>query len=153
MNILINPNNINIQNIFYTDTKSNIIMDGNFTKMIYSNAIFSMIGLFISFPICPENILRLPNKYMLVFEPYSNKDIIQKFIDIESIIIYNYMQFFDIVKTPSYNLKIQLMKGIIKIYKENLEHLQKQPQQYYIKISGIWESLNEVGITYKIIEY
>ena len=135
------------------DKKINIVVDGNFTQMIYSTPIFSMSGLFISFPIFPENILKFSNKYILMFNQYANKDIVQKFIDIEVKIIQNYMQFYKIEKIPLFNLKIQLLKGNIKIYKENIEHSQKSHNNYYIKISGIWETSNEVGITYKIIEY
>ena len=152
MNVLINPNKIDIQSIFFMDTKTNIIMDGNFTKMVYSNAIFSTTAVFLSFPLRYSNILMLPNKYMLTFEIESNKEIIQRFIQIERDIIENYKQFYNIEKTSSYNLKNQLLKGIIKFYKESREHPIKSPN-YYMKISGIWETSFELGITYKIIEY
>ena len=151
MNVLVNHTKLDIQNIFFMDTKTNIIMDGNFTKMVYSNSIFSSTAVFLSFPIRCSNILRLPNKYMLTFEIDVNKDFIQKFIQIEYDIIENYIRFYNIDKIPLYNLKTQLTKGIIKFYKEMREH--NHATNYYMKISGIWETSREIGITYKIIEY
>lgn len=152
MNVLLSPNKIDIENIFFMDTKSNIIMNGNFTKVIYSNSIFSIIAVFISFPMQYSNIVRLPNKYMLTFDLTSNKDTIERFIQIEHNILENYKELYNIKKVSSCTLKNQLNKGIIKFYKESREHYSKQ-SKYYMKISGIWETEHEIGITYKIIEY
>jgi hypothetical protein len=33
-----------------------------------------------------------------------------------------------------------------------LSKINKNPPEYIIKISGIWENNNEIGLTYKIIE-
>jgi len=53
-------------------------------------------------------------------------------------------------KTTVFNLKTQLQNGYIKYY---VEYYGSNKGSYYIKISGVWESQSEIGITYKIIEY
>jgi hypothetical protein len=59
------------------------------------------------------------------------------------------MFFFGITnKTPNYSLKQQIQNGSIKYYKDHMT----KGNLYYIKLSGIWETHNEIGITYKMIE-
>jgi hypothetical protein len=55
---------------------------------------------------------------------------------------------------PSYLLSKQLYSGKIKVYKEinNGENYEGKNKYYVIKLSGIWESNEEVGLTYKLIE-
>ena len=146
MNLLLQTNNINESNIFFSEKKNNMIMNGYFTKIIFSNKYMSMNGLFIDFPIHTKNNIY---KNILIFDIQINKDFIQKITTIEKQIIQYYMIFFGITnKTIVCNLKSQLQNGYIKYYKNiTSNHI------YFIKISGIWESANEIGITFKIIEY
>jgi ribosomal protein RSM22 (predicted rRNA methylase) len=92
----------------------------------------------------------------------SNKEIIQKMIDIEKQLLQYYIQYFSLSyeksetniqnKTIIYNLKNQLQNGSIKYYKE-YEYYYQKPSSFYIKFSGIWENQSEIGITFKLIEY
>jgi len=47
MELSIPATHINTQNIYFTEKKKNIIMDGNFVKILYSNDAFEMNGLSI----------------------------------------------------------------------------------------------------------
>ena len=47
MNLFIKHDDFNINYLQFLNTKKNLIMDGNFTKIMYSNEIMSMSGLFI----------------------------------------------------------------------------------------------------------
>ena len=51
MNLLIQPQQFQPSSIFFLDTKQNMMMVGNFTKMNYSTNYFTMIGLYLAFPI------------------------------------------------------------------------------------------------------
>jgi hypothetical protein len=51
MNISIDLPKILLPNIYFPYKKTNIMMEGNFTKIIYSNEYFTMNGLYILFPI------------------------------------------------------------------------------------------------------
>ena len=60
-------------------------------------------------------------------------------------------------KRPIYKLKEQLAQGCIKIinilFMDSKNADKKEPnEQFILKISGIWESENEFGLTYKILE-
>jgi len=152
--------------IYFLDKKKNIIMDGVFTKIVYSNNCMSMNGLYIDFPI--KNIMtnRVHSKNILQLDTISNKSLFQKLLDIEKELLSYYIQYFSPSqsefltnekhnhiqkKNIVYTLKNQLQSGSIKYYKEY--DCSSKPSSLYIKISGIWENQNDIGITFKIIEY
>lgn len=77
---------------FFLDKKRNIIIDGNFTKMIYSNEYFTMNCLYFLFPIEISKTEKTMNKTNVFFHPYSrhNTFIMQEFSKLEYTIIEYY---------------------------------------------------------------
>ena len=162
MIVTIDLNRFNINNIFLLDTKRNIIMNGNFTKFIYSNDWFVMSGLYLLFPIEVSNINKVGNKKQMIFHPYqpSNMSIIQDFAKMEYKVLEYYKQTKQCNKKLSNLLSRQLYSGYMKLYKEYNSASKYLPdsendtkiKQYVIKVSGIWESNEEIGLTYKLFE-
>ena len=62
MNIILGISQIEIKNIMFLETKKNIIIDGNFTKLIYADNNVSVNGIFVTFPILASGIDKLMNK-------------------------------------------------------------------------------------------
>jgi hypothetical protein len=147
-----------LNNFFLMDTKRNIIMDGNFTKLMYSTEHYTMNGIYITFPIDITTIDTILNKKQMKFNPYSptNLHIIQEFAKFECKILEYYRQLKQCnTCTISNLLSRQLYSGFMKIYKEyNLTcELNNFKQiKHIIKISGIWQTNNEIGLTYKLYE-
>jgi len=153
MNITLELNKIIISNIYFLEKKKNIIMDGNFTKILYSNSWFTMNGLYVLFPIEVLSIDKNINKSILKFNPYQNNNItiIQEFVKLEQQILEYYVKLNNCKSKLSTNLLRQLYLGTLKIYKDfNLTD--NKNLHYMIKISGVWETHENVGITYKVIE-
>jgi len=170
MNILLHANDFNISNIYFLDKKTNMIMDGVFTKIIFSNNCLSMNGIYIDFYIKNVMTNRIQSKNIIQLDMINNKDIIQKICEIEKQLLDYYVQYFSSVsekndrsfhysnerrtniqnKNITCTLKNQFQNGSIKYYKE-YDYLKSG--LFYIKISGIWENQNEIGITFKLIEY
>ena len=144
MILLLQPSDFNIKNIYFLEKKMNMIMEGYFTKIIFTNPFMTMNGVFLQLPITKSNFSKSP--YFLQFDPICHKDIITQMCIIEKQLIQYYMSFYKVQKNPVYSLKNQLQNGSVKYYKNFVGGL------LYIKISGIWENLSEVGITFKIIE-
>ena len=46
---------ITMNGVFFSDKKKNIIMDGTFTKIQYSESFFTMNGIFVYFPVMGKN--------------------------------------------------------------------------------------------------
>jgi len=155
MNISIDLQKVSILNIFFLDKKMNIIIDGNFTKILYSNDFFTMNGLYILFPIEVSSIEKNANKNLLKLNPYQNNNniIIQEFAKLEARIIEYYKNTYRCKGKIVNYLSRQMYSGSMKLYKEfSSNDIKKSNVQYIIKISGIWETYDEVGITYKLIE-
>lgn len=155
MNFVLDFSQIEIKNIHFLDTKRNIIIDGNFTKLIYLDPNVTINGIYILFPIEISNFDKTINKHNITFslESEYNTKIIKQVLELEKKIIEQYKLEYGIHKIASNILYNQLNSGKIKLYKENNSFL-KDITSYKIilKISGIWETNHEYGITYKFIE-
>jgi hypothetical protein len=159
MNILFTISQIDINNMIFSDSKKNIIMDGNFTKIIYSNHFISTNGIYIQFPINIVAIENVANKNIIKFNirDLDNNIIIQSFSQLEMQILEYYKQFYNCTKTISTILHDQLQYGNIKLHiidkpQLSTESFDPTSMKLFLKISGIWETENLVGITYKIME-
>jgi len=156
------------QNIHFLDKKRNIIMDGEFTKIIFSDELITINGFYIlcnmQFHISSDkNVL---NKNILYFQPYhsSNIPLLKIYSELEKQILDYYKECYGSVKTPVYSLHNQLHSGNVRIYKSFNATPETSlppppppgfsilPKQYSIKISGIWETDRNIGITYKFLE-
>jgi hypothetical protein len=144
MLILLQQSDFLIKNVYFLEKKINMIMEGYFTKILFTNSFMTMNGIFFQLPIKKLNYSKSP--YFLQFDQGCHKDLINQMSVIEKQLIQYYMSFYKVQKTPVYALKNQLQNGSIKYYKNSVGGL------LYIKISGIWENHSEVGITFKIIE-
>ena len=156
MNVVLPINHYSNNHIHLLDSKQNIITDGIFTKVIFSNQLFAMNGLFIFFPIDTENIINSNGRYFINFNPNSshNTDIINQVFSIEEQILNLYKNTNQVNKKKTFVLNNQLFTGNIKVYKDNYDSTDDifySNKLFILKISGIWENDNEFGITYKII--
>jgi len=147
-----------LSNTHFLETKKNIIMDGNFTKLIFSNELFIMNGIYILFPIDHNGSEKIMNKTQIRFNPFQqyNQTLINEFSKLEKNILEYYKQ------TRMCNCKIvpllqkQMLIGFMKTNKEYknqfLINENNKNILYVLKISGIWETKDEIGLTYKLFE-
>jgi hypothetical protein len=153
MNIVFEYDDFHSDNIFFLERKRNVVIDGFFSKIIYSDEFFTMNGIFFAIPLQLQKSGAKDAKY-IHFYPHDIKNIynITKLSEIEHSIINYYKKTQGVIeKRNNLVLTNQLYNGCFKIYKEN-SLPSGQPKKYMLKISGLWESANEVGITYKFME-
>lgn len=124
--------NIQFHNIFISESNKN---NNNFIKIFYSNNIVFLNSIYIKLNL--TNLKIYNNK--LTFENLYNID---KIKNIETFILKNV----DTKKEPIYKLSNILDNKYIKFSDEIYNY-------YILKISGIWETNDSYGITFKIIEY
>tara|TARA_E500000178_G_scaffold329200_1_gene359880 strand:+ start:522 stop:1010 length:489 start_codon:yes stop_codon:yes gene_type:complete len=139
-------------NIRYLYPKKNTIMDGEFTKILYSKNYVTMNGLYLYIPLSVserKNVENIHCRYMNMNNK-QNLSIIHDLKTIEKVLLQNYKQYNNTDKHFELVLSKQLATGQIRVYHEN-SHKQKI-NNYVIKISGIWETSNKIGLTYKILE-
>ena len=120
MNLVLDIDKYILQNTHFLDTKRNIIIDGNFTKIVYSNELFTMNGIYFLFTIHDYILEKKLNKFLLRFNPYSklNAPIIEELTNLEYKIIEYYKQMTNTTSKISNTLSKQLCSGNMKIYKE-----------------------------------
>ena len=68
MNIAYKLDQINLHNLFFLDSKKNIIMDGKFTKILYSDELLTTNGISVVIPFHNTTIDKTYNKTMLKFQ-------------------------------------------------------------------------------------
>ena len=152
MNIAYSLDKINLQNVFFLDSKKNIIMDGKFTKIIYSDHLVSTSGISAVVPFRNTSIDKTSSRNLLKFQPMDvvNTRLIGELTEIERSMIEYYKNLSQNNKTPVLTLRDHIKNGCIKIYRESFNP--KSEVRYVIKISGIWEDQYRIGLTYKFIE-
>jgi len=123
MNLVLDNNTYNINNVFFYDPVKNTVMDDSkFIRIIYSDENIILNGLYLK-------ILLKDNDIVNSLE----------FVDsIENNILYKYNN----NKVKINKLKDQLQYVIKKNAVNNM---------CILKISGIWETDNLIGLTYKYI--
>lgn len=155
MNIYININDIKHENkinihdsIRYLYPKKNTIMEGEFTKILFSMSNVTLNGLYLYLPLTIEKNNN-DNHIRYIVNNTNNMNLIQDIKMLEVNILNNYKSFNKRSKHIETIIARQLNTGTIKVYHDNNN---KKKNRYVMKISGIWETKDKIGITYKILE-
>lgn len=136
----------NNKNIFFCEPiKNNIMNNGNFIRILYStpNMVINGVYLFVNFN--DVTCEKYYNKYKCNFSIFNHKDIIDSIKIVEEEILKKYKT----NKLPSFKIYDQIRTGYIKIFSDIGT---KQQCSFILKISGIWETQQNYGLTYKFIK-
>ena len=146
MNIIKLIDQYNEDNVVFCDPiKNNIMLEGNFIRILYSTPICILNGIYLSILINHLSIEKYFNKYKCSFDINSHINVINKIRDIEMGILRK----INITgKTPQYKIFEQIQNGNIKIFSDNIE---KHNSMFVLKIAGVWETDYNYGLTYKFL--
>ena len=182
MNVIIELNKFNIDCIFFQESIKNTIMnDSNFIRIIYSNKLFTLNAIYIKFSLCDNVVEKYYNKYKCVFNYRLNSCVINKLISIEKEILIktNINKINEChVSEQLINGNIKLCSNnsdnaidYINAYTNNAYTNNAYTNNAYtnnahnnainttnnnvfiLKVSGIWETENAIGLTYKFINH
>lgn len=148
MLLTINSEQYNTENIFFSEkTKNNILNNGDFYRIYYSEKLFTTNGIFLLFNFQNIKIEKYFNKIKCFFDKLSNKKIINTIRNIEMTILKNSPIKF---KVPRYRIEEQLTQSFIKIFGEyNNLKAQYDNMKILLKISGVWTDDFNYGITFR----
>ena len=135
MEISVPLHTVNTQNIYFSDKKKNVIVEGDFIKIIYSTGGFEMNGLYILFEVLGWKDMTIRkeltsatnwtqiqsrHKRMVPFDTshVTNAAVFNRLCEIEKYIVDRYIKTYCPLKTPTYALKTQLQSGIIRCHSE-----------------------------------
>ena len=145
MNLVKKIEQYNDNSIFFCEPiKNNIMNDGSFIRILYSTQNMVLNGIYLLVYLHEITCEKYYSKYKCNFNILINKDIIDNLKKIEEDILKKYKS----NKIPMYKINEQIKCGYIKIFSEVSN---KQLCPFILKISGIWETQNNYGLTYKFI--
>ena len=145
MNLVKNINQYNEDNIYLCEPiKNNVMNEGKFIRILYSTYNLVLNGIYLLVHINDITCDKYYNKYKCNFNTLHNKDIIDNIKTIEE----NILKKIEIKKIPQLKIYEQLRNGNIKLFNE----VNKSFCSFILKISGIWETQFNYGLTYKFIK-
>jgi hypothetical protein len=145
MNLVKSINQYNEDNIYFCEPiKNNVMNEGKFIRILYSTHNIVLNGIYLLIHINDITCDKYYNKYKCNFNTIHNKDIIDNIKAIEE----NILRKIEIKKIPQLKIYEQLRNGNIKLFNE----VNKSFCSFILKISGIWETQFNYGLTYKFIK-
>lgn len=180
MNLMISLSQFHPQYVIYMEpSRNNIIRDGAFIRLLYGNEHAVWNGIFIWFELKSVSYEKVSEtKYKYKFNPfhYHNKKIVDQLKGVEEYVLWNRdggenMPFSftgDDVECSKSVLKLnELLKtGCLKLHHDAPSHGEDEythhrasshesflvPEMFIgLKISGIWETASDAGITFKLM--
>ena len=147
MNIVIRIDQYDDKCIYFCEPiKNNIMNDGNFIRILYTNPYVTLNGVYLFIKLNDIMCEKYYNKYKCNFDVLSHSDIIDNLKVIEE----NILKKIDIKeKIPQFKIYEQIKNGNIKIFNDIGN---KSSCSFILKISGIWETLSNFGLTYKFVK-
>ena len=130
--------------------RNNIINNSYFYRLYYSDEEFISNGVVIVFNLQDIKFEKYFNKNKINFNEKKNSFIVKKLNELENHILSSLV---DVEKKEKkFLLKEQLDNNYIKIIDENNIQKKQNVCNIIIKISGIWESKSEYGLTFRCIK-
>jgi hypothetical protein len=134
MNLCIPLTEVSPHSIYFTEKRKNIIIDGVFAKIVYSNSFVSLNGMYVCInePTSSEipNDRSLYGRYSILYQtsksdllPVENSTshnhlppYIYRLCQLEKDLLEHYQGFYGISKTPTYTLKNQLLTNHVSFH-------------------------------------
>ena len=131
---------------FCEPIKNNVMNEGNFIRILYSNSYFTLNGIYLLINLTDVFCDKYYTKYKCIFNPAIHKDLINQLKMLEE----NLMNKCDFQnKIPQYKIYEQLINGSIKLSNDIGNRSQSN---LILKISGIWETQDKYGLTFKFVK-
>lgn len=147
MNVILIPSQFEKKHIYFYEPIENTIMDNSqFIKIVYSTEDLILNGVYLLMNLTITNKEVYFKKMKYNFDMNINKELIKSICLIEQQILENYKV---VNKTKKLNIYESLISGSIKIYPP--PETTKSPNNFILKISGVWENESEFGLTFKIL--
>jgi len=148
MNLAIDLKDFDINSVFFQKPITNTVIDNSdFIRILYSNELMILNGIYIKIKLNIKSVESFYNKYKCIFTIADNQDVINKIQSIENHILERYSS----NKTKKKKIYEQINSCYLKIFTDNMINPNKMPNYFTLKISGIWETNSDCGITYKFI--
>ena len=153
MSLISDNKKICYNNLFFsTPIKNNIKDNSLFYKLIYSDEHIVLKNLYFKLLVKPQRIYLESSRAVISME--GSAELPDTIYDIEKSILHQFNSYInasgDKRYTPCYSITDQVSTGSIRIYNITNIHNEKE-MNLLLKVSGVWVTKNNIGITYKFI--
>jgi len=146
MNLVKKIEQYNSDFLFFCEPiKNNVMNEGNFIRILYSSDVMVLNGIYLLINLTDISCEKYYNKYKCNFNISNHKEIIESLKIIEEDILKKYKT----NKIPSHKIFEQLKAGHIKLFNDIGNNTSGT---FILKISGIWETQTNYGLTYKFVK-
>ena len=152
MNIVLTANQFKKEHVYFYQPIENTIMENSkFVKLLYSNDLFILNGLYLLLNISVNNRENYFKKIKHNFDIELNKHFLTSIYNIEKMILNNYNNNNDNDRrSKKFCIYDSLSSGFYKTFPIDTTIINNN-NTFILKISGIWENETEYGLTFKII--
>lgn len=154
MSVILATETFNPDNIYYVqNVKNNVKQNSYFSRIIYSTEHFSLKNIYFSINLINPTF---KEQYLKTIIYFNEKECcLDKIYKIEREFLQKYIEYKTFNKSdekliPNYSIYNQCKSNSIKVFKDSTNYNENNID-ILIKISGIWQTDNNVGITYKFI--
>tara|TARA_B100001063_G_scaffold246649_1_gene286747 strand:+ start:4210 stop:4674 length:465 start_codon:yes stop_codon:yes gene_type:complete len=149
MYLALNFNNFKKNNIMFSSKmKNNILHNGYFHKIFYSDEYFTSNGIIFKFKLKNVYVENYFNKIKCSFDKIINEAVIENIKRIERLLLLVFKLNRNI--TPIYRVEEQLKNSCLKIFSDrNINYGSYKNINLILKISGIWINGKDFGITFR----
>lgn len=141
--------NFNNNNVYFSDPiKNTIIENSKFRRIIYSTSFVSLNTIYIQFKLKDVQVVKYYNKFKCLFSNDKHYNFIQTVLFLEHNIL-NKMNITN--KRAVYNISQHINNNFIKLFLPYDKDKLLDNFNIVLKLSGIWESDSEYGLTYKFL--
>ena len=131
---------------FQKPVRNTVMDDSDFIRLVYSTGLFSLNGLLVRFSLQGAKIDRYFAKHKCSFSINDNRDIVNAINNIEEAIL----------RRSGITSKIRVRKiheqmnsGTIKLFV--VDKPGRGTNDFVLKVSGVWETECEYGVTFKFV--
>ena len=147
MNIAISIAQHDIASVFFCEpTQNNIIENGTFIRIIYASDI-TLNGIYIWFALSDVICEKYYNKCKYCFSLYKYTEVVNALKQMEENILNKYKSMYHNEKTPLFKIYEHIQRGSIKLFQD--VETPREEYLFVLKISGVWETADYYGLTYK----
>ena len=151
MNIAIPLTNFNTQSLSFSEPiKNNLIQNATFIRLFYLTSCASFNGLHIFFQLNNVVSEKYFNKNKYSFNVYQNYETINRLKQMEEKILSQYNT--DTSKKTLYKISEYIQEGNIKTFQTDVD-VSFYTSIFILKISGIWENDEYMGLTFKFLKW
>ena len=130
--------------------KNTVMEQSNFIRLLYSDAVIALSGLHVRARLYASKVEQYFNKYRCIVDVDKSAAGIKELVALERLVL---VQASIQDRKPVHKIADQLRMGTFKLFSDETETPKGGRKCIYIlKMSGIWVTDSEYGVTYKFME-